>query len=534
MSSSSSSSSIKCLQTLQSPPAPTPTSLPSSFHNHEFVSSADEKLFQYSQSLTSNVSSASASASASSAVPASSASPSPVWSCSWSHDGTTLATTHGRPSYPCIRIWKFHPSSNEWDLSATLSHDHDDDDNRSNANASTNGDLPRTIRAVEFAYTPPNVRHILACASFDGTVRIWEDFSLDSNGNKDVTTNSNRNTNTNTHNHTHNRSKYEIEEQEKNRKIQANTNAGWENTAQLEGHENEVKDISWNSTGSLLATCGRDKTIWIWECFLPGTIGSQGDGSTYFNPSMIAGGNGGGGGGGQGDFECISILTSHTGDVKDVEFTSSLMQFGDGDDILLSASYDDTIKVWAEEDGEWYCALTLGHVHTNTIWSIALSSSGVRMISASADYSLGIWKFFTINEKRQLMKENNSGNSKDNEDGKDDMGMYSDGLWKCVGKLPSAHKQPIYTIDCAPSKAGHGRVVSGGGDDSIHIYREEVMNNTNGDDMDASDSPLFTIDASVNRAHDGDVNCVRWHPLDGTLLASVGDDGLVKIWKFTQ
>lgn len=36
----------------------------------------------------------------------------------------------------------------------------------------------------------------------------------------------------------------EDEGEEYNRKIQANTNAGWENTAQLEGHENEVKNIS--------------------------------------------------------------------------------------------------------------------------------------------------------------------------------------------------------------------------------------------------------------------------------------------------
>jgi FOG: WD40 repeat len=99
----------------------------------------------------------------------------------------------------------------------------------------------------------------------------------------------------------------------------------------------------------------------------------------------------------------------------------------------------------------------------------------------------------------------------------------SDGLWKCVGKLPNAHSQPIYCLDCAPLKAGHGRILSGGGDDCINVYRE--VGGT-------SDAPLFSLDVTGKRAHDGDVNCVKWHPTDGRLFASSGDDGFVKIWRY--
>jgi len=137
------------------------------------------------------------------------------------------------------------------------------------------GGHKRSIRSAAWKpNTGPqdNPESVLATGSFDATVGIWRRYE-------------GQHEQEHTHSHDHgdgcggHGGEEEEEEEEE-----------WRFAVVLDGHESEVKSVAWSAGGSLLATCSRDKSVWVWE--------EMDDDN----------------------FETIAVLQEHTQDVKCVKW----------------------------------------------------------------------------------------------------------------------------------------------------------------------------------------------------------------------
>ncbi len=330
----------------------------------------------------------------------------------------------------------------------------------------------------------------------------------------------------------------------------------WKFAIVLDGHESEVKSVAWSAGGNLLATCSRDKSVWVWE-----EVGED-------------------------DYETVAVLQEHEGDVKCVAWHPE-------QELLASGSYDDDVRLWREDVDDWGCCAVL-RGHGSTVWCVQWEglkvhvygegdegvkgewmkrreASGPRLLSCSDDLSIRVWRRRPKERVQQSrLSIIRSGSAEED--------------WIEEARLPVAHSRPIYSVAWSKS----GRVVSTGGDGAVIVYeerwkqgeRKEVpatneakdenhengnATTTGGEAMEGvtkaetpkeadgherqhpnddviSEATEWVVVARIEGAHGVfEVNHVTWAPRPSKqgedvseredLIVTTGDDGAVKVWE---
>jgi WD40 repeat protein len=311
-----------------------------------------------------------------------------------------------------------------------------------NTLSTLDGGHKRTIRSIAWK---PNTEDepVLATGSFDYNAGIWRQFEDEATETKD-----------------------------------------WQFLVILEGHESEMKRVAWSAGGSFLATCSRDKSVWVWE--------EMDDDN----------------------FETVAVLQDHTQDVKCVAWHPEEV-------LLASGSYDNNIMLYKEDIDDWVCVKVL-EGHESTVWSLEFEplgspkyskERGSRLVSCSDDLTVKIW---TRAEQTGL----GSGGGQLPSILR---GSQPKEEWECTATLPKAHSRSVYSVSWSKVT---GRIVSCGGDGKIVVYEEAEDNE-------------WKIVAEVGLAHGAyEINCVAWSTRydkdkrgeNDEIIISSCDDGKVNFW----
>jgi WD40 repeat protein len=384
--------------------------------------------------------------------------------------------------------------------------------------ALTNGH-ERSVRSTTWKPNLPPHKLCLVTGSFDSTAGLWrwEDEGQGDSGLEVEITGGNKQ-----------------DEEEKD----------WELIVVLDGHDSEIKSVAFSPSGLYLATCSRDKSVWIWEDV----------GATEAED----------------EWETVAVLNEHEGDVKAVAWCPDTNRSGRGrysSDVLASASYDDTVRIWREDgEGEWICVAVL-EGHEGTVWGVQWEPNPKterfpRLLTWSADRSIRVWTLKEEDDVEEAPRHAWGG-----------LGGIPNTMrrslkeeWECTAKLPTAHSRDIYS---ATWSAETGLVASVGSDSIIAVYREEVSDATRTTSIVTEDEAAAELDGDMpmkngrsETSKPGESASKRWKIISTTpnahgpyeinhitwckrydascpperrgveeMLVTTGDDGIVRSWQ---
>ncbi|XP_048365468.1 WD repeat-containing protein 17 isoform X3 [Sphaerodactylus townsendi] len=195
----------------------------------------------------------------------------------------------------------------------------------------------------------------------------------------------------------------------------------------------------------------------------------------------------------------------------------------DNPDLLATASFDGTIKVW---DINTLTAVYTSPGNEGVIYSLSWAPGDLNCIAAGTSRNGGfIWD---VSRGKMITRFSEHGKSGifciawSHKDSKRIATCSGDGF--CIirtidGKVLHKYKHPSAVFGCDWSQNNKDMIATGCEDKNVRVYYLAT----------SSDQPL-----KVFSGHTAKVFHVRWSPLREGILCSGSDDGTVRIWDYTQ
>ncbi|MEN2497130.1 MAG: hypothetical protein MHMPM18_001556 [Marteilia pararefringens] len=288
----------------------------------------------------------------------------------------------------------------------------------------------------------------------------------------------------------------------------------------LSGHTKEGFSLSWNvhNEGNLLSGAN-DSLICFWDISAVNSNGKKDSSSDKFsmNPK--------------------SIFTFHTDVIEDVQWHFH------NPHVFGSASDDKSIAIWDIRTGALPQIIKFD-AHEGFVNCLAFHhSSDNFFLSGSSDTNIKLWDLRnlsdslhsfdgTLKNSQQSSPDNSQSQEPNPKSEKKDQEQSIDLRYrKMKNSLHSfsQHKSEVYSLQWCPHN--DALFMSGSLDRTVKIWDISLIG-AEQTSQDAADGPPELL--FVHGGHTERVSDISWHVADPYLAASVADDNILQVWKFTS